>query len=74
MLKIVAIDAEADKVAWRKSFVEFPEDWYVGFNTDNLLEREAYSLPAMPSIYLLDATYNVVAKDISYEDLEQSLR
>lgn len=69
-LAVLAVDAEDDREEWEKTAAELPEQWIVAFNTDNMLDRDAYELPATPVFYFLSPEYEVIAKDISFEELE----
>lgn len=68
-LKILAIDVEQDKETWASRASELPAEWLVGVNTDDMAMNGKYWLPALPSLYLLDAEYNIIGRDISPEAL-----
>ena len=61
---VLAIDAEEDRDEWKATLGDMPSNWIVGFNTDGLVDRDLYALPAMPTIYLLDSSYRVIGKDL----------
>lgn len=50
-----------------------PQEWTVGIDNSRIVERELYSLPAMPVIYLLDKDKRVLLKDSSPAGLEAFL-
>ena len=62
-LRFLAIAVNEDKGEWLRRAQELPEIWTVGFNTDEIEERDAYWLPSFPSIYVLDKDYRVLKKD-----------
>jgi hypothetical protein len=56
-------------------FTACTDDWVENqqfsiVDDSRIVERESYSLPAMPVIYLLDAGKRVILKDASLERLE----
>ena len=66
---LLAIDVEDNKELWKSAAESFPKDWIVGINTDDLREREAYWLQALPSIYVLDDKYIVKKKDAIFPNI-----
>lgn len=69
MLTVLAIDVAGDRKLWDESTGNIPADWIDGFNTDDLREREAYWLPALPSIYVLDTDKTVILKDADLKSI-----
>ena len=45
----------------------------VGFDLDRIVEREVYSVPAMPVMYLLDRGGTVLLKDAFLPEIEARL-
>lgn len=74
-LAFLAIDPRSAEEDWRKSLDKVPPVVQVGLDSEyEILHNSLYDLRPMPTIYLLDAEYKVVAKDIQIETLEQWLR
>lgn len=65
---ILAIDAEGDRSRWDETKMSMPKDWRVGFATTPILDEELYSLPASPTLYLLDRRSMVIMKDPSVDE------
>ena len=62
---VLAVDVKDDRNAWDESKNSMPSNWIVGFNSDGIIDREAYSLPALPSVYVLSPDYRVIGKDVT---------
>ena len=62
-LTLLALCTDGDRAAWRRSTGEFPPDWIAGFDTDDIVGRELYVLPSMPTLYLLDRDKRVLLKE-----------
>lgn len=60
---VLAIDAEGDRTRWDETKALLPREWEVGFATTDLVGSGMYSLPALPTLYVLDSTGRVVLKD-----------
>ena len=60
---LLAIDAKENKEAWIEKSKKLPKSWKVGFNTDGIVDRDIYWLPALPAIYVLDTDYKVMKRD-----------
>ncbi len=71
-MKIVAIYPDEDLSAWEKHISDLPERWLVTRYTDST-DREAYDLPAIPNLYLLDKDKKVILKDATAEQIEEWL-
>lgn len=65
---ILAIDAEGDRSRWDETKMSMPKGWRVGFATTPILDEELYSLPASPTLYLLDRRSMVIMKDPSVDE------
>lgn len=63
-LKVLAICAEEDLEAWKRTASSLPRQWTVGFDTGNIYEQGLYVVRAMPTLYLLDKDKRVVLKDV----------
>lgn len=71
---VLAIDAEDDAEAWENTKGALPTGWTVGFATTPILERELYTLPASPTLYVLAADGTVILKDPAPEQAVDYLR
>ena len=68
-LTVVAIYAEGKRDVWRKSLGDMPANWTVGYDLSAILDNELYDLPAMPTLYLLNADKRVLLKDPDFRQL-----
>lgn len=66
---VLAIDAESDRGRWEATKRDMPEGWTVGYALSPILDEDMYDLKASPTIYVLDSTGVVIAKDIPPESL-----
>jgi len=62
---ILAVDAMTDRERFEQTKDSLPASWSVAFAIDPIDEMELYSLPALPSIYLIDKSAEVILKDAS---------
>lgn len=62
-LAVLAAYTEGDRRLWDETKAALPQEWTVGIDNSRIVERELYSLPAMPVIYLLDKDKRVLLKD-----------
>ncbi len=62
---ILAVDAMTDRERFEQTKSSLPASWSVAFAIDPVEEMELYSLPALPSIYLIDKSAEVILKDAS---------
>lgn len=69
-LTVLAVYTEGDRKLWNETKDAMPQEWIVAIDDSRIVERESYSLPAMPVIYLLDARKQVILKDAPLERLE----
>lgn len=72
-LAVLAAYTEGDRRLWDETKAALPQEWTVGIDNSRIVERELYSLPAMPVIYLLDKDKRVLLKDSSPVGLEAFL-
>ena len=72
-LSVLAVYTEGDRDLWERTKASLPAEWTVTMDTERIVERDLYSLPAMPVIYLLDADKTVLLKDPSPAALENYL-
>lgn len=68
-LKVIAIAAETERALWENTADMMPGNWTVGYNTDGIADREAYDLPEMPVIYVLDRDFKVAGKELTEAEL-----
>lgn len=69
-LTVLAVYTEGNRELWDETKEAMPQEWIVAIDDSRIVERELYSLPAMPVIYLLDAGKRVILKDAPLEQLE----
>ena len=62
-LTVLAVYTEGDSKLWEETKDAMPQEWIVAIDNSHIVERELYSLPAMPVIYLLDKDKTVLLKD-----------
>jgi hypothetical protein len=72
----MAISTDTSKTEWTKYLKEEKLDWInvselKGFNSK---AADDYNIFATPTMFLLDKEKKIVAKPISYRELDQSLR
>lgn len=72
-LTLLAVYPDEDLQAWKSHAGEMPEEWTVARYADNR-SRQAYDLPAIPNLYLLDHDKKVVLKDAPVERIEEWLK
>lgn len=63
-LTVLAIYADGDRNLWDRTKNTLPEEWLVGIDISSIQQHGAYILRAMPTLYLLDSSKTVLAKDI----------
>ena len=71
-ITILAIYPDHELRSWNEHKEEYPSSWTVGRYAPNQ-DREAYNLPAIPNLYLLDRNKNVILKDAPIEKIETHL-
>jgi hypothetical protein len=68
-LKILAVYPDREVEAW-KTFAKSEPRWLHGWDSQDVIRtKNLYSMEAIPSIYLLDATKKVVLRDATLQDL-----
>jgi len=72
-LRVLAVYTEGNRRLWEDTKASMPQQWAVGFDTDSIVGRELYSVPAMPVMYLLDSNKRVVLKDAFLPEIEEML-
>lgn len=70
-LRLLAVCAEEDRALWNRTKGEMPREWIVGYDLSGILKNGLYSLPAMPTIYVLDADKTVILKDPRMDVLDR---
>lgn len=68
-LTVLALYPDEDIEAWERHTGENPPEWITARYAD-ASDREAYDLPAIPNLYLLDADKKVLLKDAPVELVE----
>lgn len=71
-LTILAIYPDEDLQAWERNIHAIPPEWIVAHYAEET-DREAYNLPAIPNLYLLDREKTVILKDAPVEQIENWL-
>ena len=61
-LTVLAVYTEGDRRLWDETKESMPQEWIVAIDDSRIVERELYSLPAMPVIYLLNRDKTVLLK------------
>ena len=61
---VLAIYSGEDRELWQQSAFLLPEEWIVGYDSGSIEDEELYLLPAMPTIYILDADKKVLIKEL----------
>ncbi len=72
-LAVLAVYTEGNRELWERTKTSMPRQWIVGCDADSIVDRELYSIPAMPVIYLLDRDKTVVLKDAFLPAIEACL-
>lgn len=72
LLTILAIYPDEDLQAWERHITDMPPQWIVARYAEET-NREAYNLPAIPNLYLLDREKKVIWKDAPVEQIEKWL-
>ena len=73
-LTVLAVYTEGNRKAWEDTKKSMPQEWTVGIDMDSIVERELYSIPAMPVMYLLDSDKKVLLKDAPLPEIEEKLK
>ncbi len=71
-LQVVAVYPDEDLAAWERHKEQMPPAWLTG-RLDTQEDRDAYHLPAIPNLYLLDSGKRVILKDMPVEQIEEWL-
>ena len=71
-LRILALCTEPGKKRWSDYITSLPADWIHGYN-DKIPTQQLYDLRALPSLYLLDKDKKVIAKDVTFQQIETLL-
>ncbi len=72
-MTVLAIYTEGNRRLWEETNASMPKEWTVGIDTDSIVDRELYSIPAMPVMYLLDGDKRVMLKDATLPQIETLL-
>ena len=64
ILAVLNIYIDEDLQGWREYMPIYPEEWYNGFDPDQVIRTDGlYNVRAIPSLYLLDKEKRVILKD-----------
>lgn len=69
-LAVLAVYTEGNRELWKQTMGDMPVEWTIAMDTEGIVERHLYDLPAMPIFYLLEDDKTVLLKDPSLTDLE----
>lgn len=72
-VQITAVDVMGDRDRFEATKNEFPSGWRVTFALDPIEDRGLYVLPALPSLYLLNRSAQVLLKDAPIGAITQQL-
>lgn len=72
-LTVLAVYTEGNRELWDQTKASMPQEWTVGFDTDDIVDNERYAIPAMPVMYLLDSDKKVMLKDAPLTAIEERL-
>lgn len=71
-LSVVVVYPDADTDRWKSFDSRMPANWIDACSPGGeVMRRALYYLPAMPSLYLLDARKRVILKDAPYEQVRK---
>jgi len=71
-LAVVAVYPDADTAIWKNAQSRMPATWTDAYSPDGeVVSHALYYLPAMPSLYLLDADKRILLKDATPESALQ---
>ena len=70
----MVIYPDADSEMWKNRISRMPIGWIDAYSPDGeIADKLLYYLPAMPSLYLLDADKRVILKDASHETVSAAI-
>lgn len=69
-VQVLAVDVMADRERFDATKDAFPTGWRVALASEPVDDGDAYELPALPSLYLLDRSARVMLKDAPLEAVE----
>ncbi len=74
-LTVLNIYPDDNQQAWEQDLKPLPRNWREGRSPQGeLMKRQVYALPALPSLYLLDAGKRVLVKDGTLQQVLDALR
>lgn len=73
-LTILSIYTDKDFEMWNSKYKDFPKSWLNVYDKESVIEKnKLYDLRAIPNLYLLDRTKNVILKDATAQQVEYYL-
>ena len=72
-LTVLAVYTEGNQEVWKRTLSDLPQGWMVGSDHETVKQGALYDLKAMPSLYLLDGSKNVLLKDAPYAKIREEI-
>lgn len=73
-VKVLVVYPDANTEMWKNRISRMPLGWIDAYSPDGeIADRLLYYLPAMPSLYLLDADKRIILKDASHEAVSAAI-
>ncbi len=74
-LTVLSVYPDRNTQLWKKTANKLPSNWIDAYSPRGIImEKQIYYLPALPSLYLLDAQKQVLIKDGKLEDVLARLK
>ncbi len=70
-VRVLLIDVAEDREAFAADAATMPSRWTVGFDESRVEDNDIYIFDNTPAIYLLDASYKVLLKDATVDELTE---
>lgn len=72
-LTVLAVYTEGNQEVWKRTLGDLPQGWTVGSDHETVKQGALYDLKAMPSLYLLDGSKEVLLKDAPYAKIREEI-
>ena len=74
-VKVLTVYADVETDKWKSANPHIPSQWTDGYSPEGeIVVKQIYALPAMPTLYLLDKRKHVLLRDPSPEKMLSTLR